>query len=43
MDISTVENVLARRIAEAMIKGFNRHYRLIRTYGQQAKDALRSG
>jgi isocitrate dehydrogenase kinase/phosphatase len=30
MDISTVENVLAQRIAEAMIDGFNRHYRLIR-------------
>ncbi|SBT06929.1 Isocitrate dehydrogenase kinase/phosphatase [Candidatus Accumulibacter aalborgensis] len=37
MDISTVENVLARRIAEAMIDGFNRHYRLIRHYGQQAR------
>jgi len=37
MDISTVANVLAQRIAEAMIDGFNRHYRLIRRYGQQAK------
>ena len=37
MDISTVANVLAQRIAEAMIDGFNRHYRLIRSYGQQAK------
>ena len=38
MDISTVENVLAQRIVEAMIDGFNRHYRLIRSYGKQAKD-----
>jgi isocitrate dehydrogenase kinase/phosphatase len=37
MDISTVENVLAQRIAEAMIDGFDRHYRLIREYGQKAK------
>ncbi len=37
MDLPTVENVLPRRIAEAMIDGFNRHYRLIRHYGQQAR------
>jgi isocitrate dehydrogenase kinase/phosphatase len=37
MDIFSVENALAQRIAEAMIDGFNRHYRLIRRYGQQAK------
>jgi hypothetical protein len=27
MDIFSVENALAQRIAEAMIDGFNRHYR----------------
>ena len=37
MEISTTENTLAKRIAEAMIDGFNRHYRLIRQYGRQAK------
>ncbi|WP_291994689.1 bifunctional isocitrate dehydrogenase kinase/phosphatase [Candidatus Accumulibacter sp. ACC003] len=37
MDISTVENVLARRIAEAMIDGFSRHYQLIRRYGREAQ------
>jgi isocitrate dehydrogenase kinase/phosphatase len=37
MEISTAENPLARRIAEAMIDGFNRHYRLMRHYGRQAK------
>ncbi len=37
MEISTAENTLAKRIAEAMIDGFNRHYRLIRQYGMQAK------
>ncbi len=37
MDISTVANASAQRIAEAMIDGFNRHYRLIRQYGQQAR------
>jgi len=37
MDISTVENPSAQRIAVAMIDGFNRHYRLIRRYGQDAK------
>ncbi|HRF72347.1 MAG TPA: bifunctional isocitrate dehydrogenase kinase/phosphatase [Accumulibacter sp.] len=38
MDISTTENVLAQRIAEAMIDGFNRHYQLIRRYGREAKE-----
>jgi isocitrate dehydrogenase kinase/phosphatase len=37
MDISTVQNPLAQRVADAMIEGFNRHYRNIRLYGQQAK------
>ncbi|EXI76826.1 MAG: Isocitrate dehydrogenase kinase/phosphatase [Candidatus Accumulibacter sp. SK-11] len=37
MDLPSVENLLPRRIAEAMIDGFNRHYRIIRHYGQQAK------
>jgi isocitrate dehydrogenase kinase/phosphatase len=37
MEISTAENPLAKRIAEAMIDGFNRHYRLMRHYGRQAK------
>ncbi len=37
MDISTAQNPLAKKIAEAMIDGFNRHYRLIRHYGRQAK------
>ncbi|MBW7900709.1 MAG: bifunctional isocitrate dehydrogenase kinase/phosphatase [Rhodocyclaceae bacterium] len=37
MDISTVQNPLAQRVAEAMIEGFNRHYRNMRLYGRQAK------
>ncbi|MDS4050861.1 bifunctional isocitrate dehydrogenase kinase/phosphatase [Accumulibacter sp.] len=37
MDIPSVENVLPRRIAEAMIDGFDRHYSLIRQYGRQAR------
>jgi isocitrate dehydrogenase kinase/phosphatase len=37
MDILTDQNPLAKRIAKAMIDGFNRHYRLIRHYGMQAK------
>jgi isocitrate dehydrogenase kinase/phosphatase len=37
MEISSAENSLAKRIAETMIDGFNRHYRLIRHYGMQAK------
>jgi isocitrate dehydrogenase kinase/phosphatase len=37
MEISTADNPLAKRIAEAMIDGFNRHYRLMRHYGRQAK------
>ncbi len=37
MEISAVVNTLAQRIVEAMIDGFNRHYRLIRSYGRQAK------
>lgn len=37
MEISTVQNPLAKRIAETMIDGFNRHYRLMRHYGRQAK------
>ena len=43
MDISTTQNVLAQRIVEAMIDGFNRHYRLIRRYGQQAKELFEAG
>ncbi len=37
MEISTAQNPLAKRIAETMIDGFNRHYRLMRHYGRQAK------
>jgi isocitrate dehydrogenase kinase/phosphatase len=37
MEISTAENPLAKRIAEAMIDGFNRHYRVMRHYGREAK------
>ncbi len=37
MDLPTVQNPLAQRMAEAMIEGFNRHYRNIRLYGRQAK------
>ncbi|HEX5802569.1 MAG TPA: bifunctional isocitrate dehydrogenase kinase/phosphatase [Azospira sp.] len=37
MDIPTAPNPLAQRVADAMIEGFNRHYRNIRLYGQQAK------
>ncbi len=43
MDISTVQNVLAQRLAAAMIDGFNRHYRLIRRYGQEAKSLFEAG
>ncbi|WP_300449166.1 bifunctional isocitrate dehydrogenase kinase/phosphatase [Accumulibacter sp.] len=43
MDISTIENLLAQRIVEAMIDGFNRHYRLIRSYGQRAKELFEAG
>src|SRR5690606_25469714 len=37
MDIAAIQNPLAQRVAEAMIEGFNRHYRNMRLYGQQAK------
>ncbi len=37
MDTPTAQNPLAQRVAEAMIEGFNRHYRKMRTYGRQAK------
>ena len=37
MEISPIQNPLAQRIAETMIDGFNRHYRLMRHYGRQAK------
>ena len=43
MDISTEENLLARQISETMIEGFNRHYRLIRHYGIQAKALFEAG
>jgi isocitrate dehydrogenase kinase/phosphatase len=43
MDISTVANVLAQRIAEAMIDGFNRHYRLIREILRPASQAAVRG
>ena len=43
MDTSTVEIPLPKRIAEAMLVGFNRHYRLIRNYGQQAKQLFEDG
>ncbi|HMW17349.1 MAG TPA: bifunctional isocitrate dehydrogenase kinase/phosphatase [Accumulibacter sp.] len=43
MDTSTVEIPLPKRIAEAMLDGFNRHYRLIRNYGQQAKQLFEDG
>jgi isocitrate dehydrogenase kinase/phosphatase len=42
MDISTIQNPLAQRVADAMIEGFNRHYRNIRLYGQQAKTLFES-
>ncbi|MQY51713.1 bifunctional isocitrate dehydrogenase kinase/phosphatase [Rhodocyclus tenuis] len=37
MDIATLQNPLARRMAAVIIDGFNRHYRLIRDYAHQAK------
>ncbi len=43
MEISTATNPLAKRIAEAMIDGFDRHYRLIRHYGHQAKTLFEAG
>ena len=43
MDISTVKNPLALLIAKAMLEGFDRHYQLIRHYGQQAKALFEAG
>lgn len=43
MDILTVKNPLALKIAKAMLDGFNRHYQLIRHYGQQAKLLFEAG
>ncbi len=43
MDTPATEKPLAQRIAEAMIDGFDRHYRLIRNYGQQAKHLFEQG
>ena len=43
MDIATVQNALAQSVAAAMIDGFNRHYRLIRRYGQEAKRLFEAG
>ncbi|MBK5912933.1 bifunctional isocitrate dehydrogenase kinase/phosphatase [Rhodocyclus purpureus] len=37
MDITAVDSPLARRMAEAIIVGFNRHYGLIREYARAAK------
>ena len=43
MDISTVKNPQALLIAKAMLDGFDRHYQLIRHYGQQAKVLFEAG
>ena len=43
MDISTVSSPLARRIAQAILDGFDRHYRMIRRYGQLAKLLFEAG
>ncbi len=43
MDASTKKNLHAMSIAKAMIEGFNRHYQLIRHYGQQAKLLFEAG
>jgi len=43
MDISTDKNLQAMSIAKVMLDGFNRHYQLIRHYGQQAKTLFEAG
>ena len=43
MDIWIDEHPPALLISKAMIEGFNRHYRLIRQYGQQAKTLFEEG
>ncbi|MFZ4535361.1 bifunctional isocitrate dehydrogenase kinase/phosphatase [Propionivibrio sp.] len=43
MDISSDKNPLALLIAKTMIDGFNRHYQLIRHYGQHAKELFEAG
>ena len=43
MIIPPSANSTAAGIARAMIDGFDRHYRLIRQYGQQAKALFESG
>ena len=43
MAISTDTTPLAANIAKAMIDGFDRHYRLIRQYGQHAKVLFEAG
>ncbi len=37
MQPQTLDSLLARDIAQAMIDGFNRHYRLFRTESARAK------
>ena len=43
MNISTDKNLQAMSIAKVMLDGFNRHYQLIRHYGQQAKTLFEAG
>jgi len=43
MEIWIDEHPPALLISKAMIEGFNRHYRLIRQYGQQAKTLFEEG
>ena len=43
MDIWIDEHPPALLISKAMIEGFNRHYRLLRQYGHQAKTLFEEG
>lgn len=43
MDVTTGQNIVARDIAQALIEGFNKHYRLFRECSAQAKSRFEEG
>ena len=43
MSLPAIDSALAREIAQAMIDGFNRHYRLFRTESARAKHRFETG
>ena len=43
MDLPTVEDSVAQAIAQALIDGFNKHYRLFRETSHQAKERFEEG